>query len=117
MFLKLKVSQIPLSMKLSGNLVMSQWKTGLRMLANNIICLLYQSGSTIDNLTGLRWWMFRRKLAESNKQPSTKNSLLQSVKRSQYQSIKWNSKSEPILTMQMLDNHNGDDKVTFMFLV
>ena len=64
---KLSVSQIPLSMKLSGNLVMSHWKTGLRMLSNNIICLLYQLGATNDNLTGLRWYMFRRKQAESNK--------------------------------------------------
>ena len=30
------VLQILLSMKLSGNLVMSHWKTGLRMLSNNI---------------------------------------------------------------------------------
>ena len=117
MCLKLKVSQNPLSMKLSGNLVMSHCKTGLRMLANNIIGLLYQQGATIDNLTGLRLWMFRRKLAESNKQPPTKNSLLQSVKRSQYHSIKWKSKSKPIPTMQLLDNHVGDDKVTLMFLL
>ena len=45
---KLSVSQIPLSMKLSGNLVMSHWKSGLRMFSNNIKCLLYQPGLTID---------------------------------------------------------------------
>ena len=33
---KLSVTLILLSMKLSGNLVMSHWKTGLRMLSNNI---------------------------------------------------------------------------------
>ena len=32
---KLSVTLILLSMKLSGNLVMSHWKTGLRMLSNN----------------------------------------------------------------------------------
>ena len=32
----LSVTLILLSMKLSGDLVMSHWKTGLRMLSNNI---------------------------------------------------------------------------------
>ena len=35
----------------------------------------------------------------------TKLSLLQSVKRSQYQSIKWKSTKEPILTIQLLENN------------
>ena len=33
---KLSATQILLSMKLPGNLVMPHWKTGLRMLSNNI---------------------------------------------------------------------------------
>ena len=38
---KLSVSPILLSMKLSGSLVISHWKTGLRMLSNNIYaCVL-----------------------------------------------------------------------------
>ena len=37
---KLSVTLILLSMKLSGNLVMSHWKTGLRMLSNNIYACL-----------------------------------------------------------------------------
>ena len=37
---KLSVRLILLSMKLSGNLVMSHWKTGLRMLSNNIYACL-----------------------------------------------------------------------------
>ena len=37
---KLPVTLILLSMKLSGNLVMSYWKTGLRMLSNNIYTCL-----------------------------------------------------------------------------
>ena len=60
---ELSVSQILLSMKLSGNLVMSHWKTGPRMLSNNIICLFYQTGGTIDNLTWLGWWIFRSRHA------------------------------------------------------
>ena len=80
---ELTVSQIPLSMKLSGNLVMSHWKTGLRMLSNNIICLLYQTGATIGNLTRVKMVDM-----QSNKLPPTKISLLQSVKISRYQIIK-----------------------------
>ena len=37
---KLSVSLILLSMKLSGNLDISHWKTGLRMLSNNICACL-----------------------------------------------------------------------------
>ena len=37
---KLSVTLILLSMKLSGKLVMSHWKTGLRMLLNNIYACL-----------------------------------------------------------------------------
>ena len=37
---KLSVTLILLSMKLSGNLVMSHLKTGLRMLSNNIYACL-----------------------------------------------------------------------------
>ena len=33
---KLSVTLILLSMKLAGNFAMSHWKTGLRMLSNNI---------------------------------------------------------------------------------
>ena len=37
---KLSVTLNLLSMKLLGNLVMSHWKTGLRMLSNNICACL-----------------------------------------------------------------------------
>ena len=63
-----------------------------------------QPGTTIENLSRLSWLMFR------------KISLLQIVKRFQYQSIIWNSTKEPIPTIQMLENHVGDEKVTLMFL-
>ena len=43
----------------------------------------------------------------------TKISLLLSVKRSQYQYIIWESTNEPILTLQLLENHVGYGKVTF----
>ena len=48
-------------MKLSGNLVMSHWKTGLRMLSNNIYAWV-SARKNIANLPRLRWWIFRRKL-------------------------------------------------------
>ena len=49
---KLSVTLILLSMKLSGNLVMSHWKMGLRMPSNNIYTC--QPGTTIGNFTRLR---------------------------------------------------------------
>ena len=38
----------------------------------------------------------------------TKLSLLQSVKRSQYQSIIWKSTKEPILTIQLLESYKDE---------
>ena len=50
---KLSVTLILLSMKLSGNLDMSHWKTGLRMLSNNIyICLLVRQEQPVEILLG-----------------------------------------------------------------
>ena len=50
---KLSVTLILLSMKLSGILVMSHWKTGLRMFSNNIyICLLVSQEQPLEILLG-----------------------------------------------------------------
>ena len=50
---KLSVTLILLSMKLSGNMAMSHWKTGLRMLSNNIyICLLVRQEQPLEILLG-----------------------------------------------------------------
>ena len=54
---------------------------------------LYQPDTAIVRLTEFRWWMFRRKQAESNKLPPSRAAFLESVKRSQYQCIIWKSKT------------------------
>ena len=51
---KLSVTLIRLSMKLSGNLVMSHWNTGLRMPFNTIYMPACQPGTTIGHFTRLR---------------------------------------------------------------
>ena len=48
---KLSVTLILLSKKLSGNLVMSHWKTGLRMFSDNI-CLLVIQEQSLELLLG-----------------------------------------------------------------
>ena len=47
---KLSATLILLSMKLSGNLVMSHWKTELRMISNNIYMPVCQPGTTIGKI-------------------------------------------------------------------
>ena len=50
---KLSVTLILLSMKLSGNVVMSHWKTGPRMLSNNIYaCLSASQEQPLEILLG-----------------------------------------------------------------
>ena len=90
------------------------------------VCLLYQPGTTIDRLTELRWWMFRRKQAESNKLPPTKAAFLESIERSQYQCIIWKTATDALygklqLNLFLLYRHQkimvGNEKVTYLFLL
>ena len=64
------------------------------MLSNNIYACLSDRNNHWKFLLGLDSGCF----------VGTKLSLLQSVKRSQYQSIKWKSTKEPILTIQLLES-------------
>ena len=69
------------------------------------ICKLYQPDTAIVRLTELRWWMFRRKQAESNKLPPSRAAFLESVKRSQYQCIIWKSAPDPNPDIPMPDDY------------
>ena len=79
------------------------------------ICKLYQPDTAIVRLTELRWWMFRRKQAESNKLPPSRAVILERVKRSQYQCIIWKSAPTLILTYQCLIIMVGSGTVINIF--
>lgn len=53
------------------------------------VCNLYEPDTSITSVSNLRWWMFRRKQAESDKLPPTKAALEQAILRAHYQCIVW----------------------------
>ena len=69
------------------------------------VCKLYQPDTDIVQLTELRWWMFRRKQAESQKLPPSRAAFLEGIKRAQYQCIIWKSAPDPNPDKPMPDNY------------
>lgn len=82
------------------------------------VCKLYQPDTTIMRLTELRWWMFRRKQAESHKLPPTRAAFHESLKRAQYQCIIWKAASEPNPDIPVPENYgwkrDGDKYIPVM---
>ena len=53
------------------------------------ICKVYVPQTSITKVDELRWWLFKKKQAESEKLPPTPAALRQAILRSQYQAIVW----------------------------
>ena len=69
------------------------------------VCKLYQPDTDIVRLTELRWWMFRRKQAESQKLQPSRAAFLEGVKRAHYQCIIWKSAPDPNPDIPMPDKY------------
>ena len=55
------------------------------------VCLLYQPRTTITTVKELRWFLFKKKQAQSDRLPPTKGALHQAILRAHYQLMVWNS--------------------------
>uniref|UniRef100_A0A8C4PX78 Uncharacterized protein n=1 Tax=Eptatretus burgeri TaxID=7764 RepID=A0A8C4PX78_EPTBU len=53
------------------------------------VCQLYLPGTELCELSSLRWHMFKKSFAESEKLPPTKGALEQHIKRAHYQATVW----------------------------
>lgn len=62
-----------------------------RTLLEEFVCQLYLPGTTLKELSAVRWHMFKKSCAESEKLPPTSGSLGQHIKRSHYQAMIWNN--------------------------
>lgn len=56
-----------------------------------LVCQLYIQGTTIGSVAELRWLLFRRKQAQSERLPPTQAALRQAIMRANYQALIWNN--------------------------
>ncbi|XP_032229946.2 uncharacterized protein LOC5505744 [Nematostella vectensis] len=56
-----------------------------------LVCKLYQPNTRITKVKDLRWLLFRKKQAESERLPPTLAALREATKRAHYQCMVWNS--------------------------
>ena len=55
-----------------------------------IVCQVYVPNTVIDNVKELRWWLFRKKQAQSENLPPTPEALRQAISTANYQALVWN---------------------------
>lgn len=56
-----------------------------------LICKLYVPNTTITTVKDLRWWLFKKQQAQSEKLPPTQAVIEQTVMRATYQAMVWNN--------------------------
>ena len=56
---------------------------------------MYLPSTVIDNVKELRWWLFRKKQAQSENLPPTPEALRQAINRANYQALVWNLDTVP----------------------
>ncbi|KAK3708724.1 hypothetical protein QZH41_004431 [Actinostola sp. cb2023] len=56
-----------------------------------LVCKLYLPKTGISSVKVLRWWLFTKKQAQSERLPPTQAALIQAIRRSHYQLLVWNS--------------------------
>lgn len=60
-----------------------------------LVCQLYQPKTHISEVKDLRWWLFRKKQAESERLPPTQAALKEAIMRAHYQTMVWNNDEVP----------------------
>jgi len=60
-----------------------------------LICQVYVQNTSISTVKELRWWLFRKKQAQSEKLPPTQAALREAIMRDHYQLMVWNSDAVP----------------------
>ena len=60
-------------------------------LIEKFVCQLYVPRTDICTVKELRWWLFRKKQAQSERLPPTQDALSQAILRAHYQLLVWNN--------------------------
>ncbi|KAK3722371.1 hypothetical protein QZH41_013693 [Actinostola sp. cb2023] len=56
-----------------------------------LICKLYDANTQYTKVKDLRWWLFKKKQAQSERLPPTQSALREAIKRARYQAMVWGS--------------------------
>lgn len=57
----------------------------------NLVCQIFAPNTEISSVKELRWWLFRKKQAQSDRLPPTSAALYQAILRTQYQLLMWHN--------------------------
>ena len=60
-----------------------------------LVCQLYQPKTHISRVKDMRWFLFRKKQAQSEKLPPTQAALKEAILRAHYQTMVWNNDTVP----------------------
>lgn len=60
-----------------------------------LVCQIYLPSTIIDNVKELRWLLFRKKQAQSERLPPTQEAHRQGIMRANYQALVWNLDTSP----------------------
>ena len=53
------------------------------------VCKLYINGTKLTSVADARWWLFKRKQAQAENMPPTRDALLPALQRAHYQAMIW----------------------------
>ena len=88
-----------------ANLGTSEQPSAETMAAiEKLICKLYVPNTTITTVKDLRWWLFKKKQAQSKKLPPTQAAPRQTVMRANYQVMVWDNDIVPQPQLPSPDN-------------
>lgn len=59
------------------------------------VCNLYLPNTQFTQVKDVRWWLFKKKQAQSEGLPPTQSALLEGIKRAHYQALVWGSDTIP----------------------
>ena len=60
-------------------------------LIKKLVCQLYLPKTEISSVSEVRWWLFRKKQAQSERLPPTQAALRQAILRAHHQALVWNN--------------------------
>ena len=60
-------------------------------LIKKLVCQLYLPKTEISSVSEVRWWLFRKKQAQSERLPPSQATLRQAILRAHHQALVWNN--------------------------
>lgn len=80
------------------------------------MCQLYLPKTTVTEVKELQWWLFRKKLAQSERVPLTQTALNEAILRAHYQAMVWNNDQGANPHLPSPQSYGGKEKEMNGFL-